>query len=1223
MKAKTLFSLLSFLLFTHLLRGQVAPFFEPIDSNTTPAGWTTYNDQGLTGSNSFWKFASSPAYDAAACFDHTRQPGSHFAWVDGSVPFANNIKVSLETDSIDVSNINELWLDFALFSYNVTYDSLGYNRFTVDFYDGNVWHDSLFSYQGSSMQPHWQYVTLNLSIYPAFGQVKLRFNVTKLGTAPYFNDIAIDDIFVRDSCAAPQQMVADTIGPNFIGFFAINSVDSVCTIEYGSSGFAPGTGTIVPNINNRDTLTGLQSNTLYDFYLTNSCDTLRTGPYTFRTGCFGPFGGDYTVGGPNADFPTLNKAFEDLSICGLSDSVNLYLQGGSHQLQYAISAFPGHQMGYWVSIIGSGFGGDTITPVGNREYLMNLRFARNLLVKNLYFDLTGSPEIGIWIYQHSNNIIIDSCIVDAQAGNDIAFFASNQKYYLAYGNNVENLTIKNCLVRGSQSTFQNSSAIAVIGPLSSNGVAKGVHIYDNVFNRTQITVRQMDSVTVRRNTVKTFGDTPLFLGECEFIDVQLNHLVGDGYGNVAMSVRNASAPANNDPSIIKNNFIVSKTEKGLAIRNSSRIQVVHNSIYGYLNGTELTDGNRITFKNNITYSETRSAIQMSGYTPSSILEVDHNVYFENGYYPLASWGTTDYNSLAAWQADMPTFNANSLEGDPEFYGIEDLHTHSIICNNKADSTGILIDIDGDVRPSSGTNNADIGADEYDLLSQDLRMNRLLLATTACGDSATPIHAVVKNSGTDTLFSYAVSVAAFGGATGFITTTVIDTLLADGIDTVLVGTMNTANAFGSVDYQAYVFLQQDQFRGNDTLVAENYLYKPQSAESLPMDSVCANTSEAMFLAKSNPLVVNEWYQSITDTIPYAIGDAVILPITQQQTWFLGHAESNRDSIATDDVFGQSTNPHGIMFNIHAQKDITIDMIRVHTPYTFSIDTIPFKLYYIANDVYQNNDTIAGAWTLNDSLNLITYGFPWPIFNISINPITIQKGESYAFYLDYAASQTQTSRVPFNNDLVLEMGVGLDSPFGQIEPKIEFNGAIFYTTQPCAYSRVPVTATISSDSTIAAFTYNVDTIGVNFTFDASSSNGDLFQWFLGDGSARSGKIIQHTYGTPGQYTVCLVVRDTNCVGRDSTCALVSTTIGMPKLELTNEYRLYPNPTSGMVRFIFSRAKARTIRLYSMQGQLLKQIHSTGEKAEMYISFKPGVYIVEIDQGEVRATTRVVKL
>src|SRR5690606_4336245 len=99
------------------------------------------------------------------------------------------------------------------------------SKLKIDFFDGVIWHDSIFIYQDQN-SPHWQTEIIDLTPFTSastdLDSCKFRFRVeavpAPLVSAGYnmFNSIAIDDISVRDpgTCSQIDSLVISNITAN-------------------------------------------------------------------------------------------------------------------------------------------------------------------------------------------------------------------------------------------------------------------------------------------------------------------------------------------------------------------------------------------------------------------------------------------------------------------------------------------------------------------------------------------------------------------------------------------------------------------------------------------------------------------------------------------------------------------------------------------------------------------------------------------------------------------------------------------------------------------------------------------------------------------------------------------------------------------------------------------------------------------------------------------------
>ncbi|MCC7506030.1 MAG: PKD domain-containing protein [Saprospiraceae bacterium] len=129
-----------------------------------------------------------------------------------------------------------------------------------------------------------------------------------------------------------------------------------------------------------------------------------------------------------------------------------------------------------------------------------------------------------------------------------------------------------------------------------------------------------------------------------------------------------------------------------------------------------------------------------------------------------------------------------------------------------------------------------------------------------------------------------------------------------------------------------------------------------------------------------------------------------------------------------------------------------------------------------------------------------------------------------------------------------------------------------------------------------------LGVDFT-SVSWYEPTLWQWDFGDpasGAANNSgeRNPAHTFSAPGAYEVCLTV--SNAYGSDTKCKTVwvlATGAGEPK-EDVEAVRVYPNPTTGLVRWAESATDLAQVEVYDQLGRLLLTRLTT----DPYIDLRP---------------------
>ena len=157
---------------------------------------------------------------------------------------------------------------------------------------------------------------------------------------------------------------------------------------------------------------------------------------------------------------------------------------------------------------------------------------------------------------------------------------------------------------------------------------------------------------------------------------------------------------------------------------------------------------------------------------------------------------------------------------------------------------------------------------------------------------------------------------------------------------------------------------------------------------------------------------------------------------------------------------------------------------------------------------------------------------------------------------------------------------------------------------------------------------DTGGVDTIWQNMEAYSDYCVWDFGDGSpVVYGFEPTHVYADPGSYTISLHIADNEMI-----CGFyeVDTTIIVQSLHssisdfLSDELvSIYPNPTTGNVSLDLSGLNAKTVELFSMNGQLLNTVVPTTETMTMSLSqYANGIYFVRIHSDNGITTQKIVK-
>lgn len=272
--------------------------FQPAIGVTCATGFATYifsNDletnSGWTGDigtgNAQWDFpVGTPGGNSTGTGPSAAASGTFYAEFEASGIVATT--ASMVTPMIDLSNANsQAELSFYMHAFgsdigtlNVGVGTSPTGPFTTVF----SWSGQ---YQTAATDP-WEQIGVDISAYLG-QQIYVEFNYGALTTG-FEGDMSIDLVQVETcvTCPGPTNLSGTFTAPDMIFVdWTPGGSETAWNIEYGPSGFTPGTGTTVNVTSAPHTLTGVTQNTLIDIYIQADCgggdESALVGPITVST----------------------------------------------------------------------------------------------------------------------------------------------------------------------------------------------------------------------------------------------------------------------------------------------------------------------------------------------------------------------------------------------------------------------------------------------------------------------------------------------------------------------------------------------------------------------------------------------------------------------------------------------------------------------------------------------------------------------------------------------------------------------------------------------------------------------------------------------------------------------------------------------------------------------------------------------------------------------------
>ncbi len=193
------------------------------------------------------------------------------------------------------------------------------------------------------------------------------------------------------------------------------------------------------------------------------------------------------------------------------------------------------------------------------------------------------------------------------------------------------------------------------------------------------------------------------------------------------------------------------------------------------------------------------------------------------------------------------------------------------------------------------------------------------------------------------------------------------------------------------------------------------------------------------------------------------------------------------------------------------------------------------------------------------------------------------------------------------------------------------------QPGEYSLFLVGTCSSGTDTVEVFDYPAPTAAftsVESFLTSSFTNGSTgtalsYTWDFGDGNGSTGQDPIHIYGADGNYTVTLTVTDSCGNSASATKTVVISTTGIEET-VQQSLVVYPNPTVDLVQvsFLNTSGEEVSLRLLDLTGREIMSSSVKGKAGMQQTTLNlsgqaKGVYLVEIQYGEIKSQTRIVKM
>ena len=504
--------------------------------------------------------------------------------------------------------------------------------------------------------------------------------------------------------------------------------------------------------------------------------------------CDSALSGTYTLGGPAADFPTVDFMMERFHRCGLGGPVTINVNAGTYTGFDFYSQFPGLDSNNTLTIQaapGVNRSAVIITNVGNESPVTFTEMAY-VMIRNVTIRNTHVGRCVAFAGRASHDITIDNCDIQGVTSTSTPFYnsagigrTSGASVY-ASGSGDKNIRITNNVISGV------NFGVYFTGINNTVYMEEDFVVNGNVINSTVTGISAIQSKrwTIDGNSITQMAteDDMNYAGVfvqhgADFQSISGNRIKMNERGGTGLSIT-TYYNSNDAESVltVANNEIVNKAtltgQYNIKIQNDMQMNVFHNSCYVYslinvpqsaplyISGS-YNSTKDINIYNNIFYNasiseENKNYAVYLNYSATSTGSLSNTVKLNNNeYYSVGNtlgWYVTSRNNFAEWQIAMASRGDDTTSVNLPLDFVSPTDSLALSRYDGLECMPVS-DVTTDIRGTSRYNTITfMGCYTHDIPAADLSLKALTspVQHNECPSDDYPVKLMVKNTGNASL-----------------------------------------------------------------------------------------------------------------------------------------------------------------------------------------------------------------------------------------------------------------------------------------------------------------------------------------------------------------------------------------------------------------------------------------------------------------------------------------